>query len=167
MNKDEARLESGVRRPRAKESNSSAALIFVIFGIDVEETRFTHASACGVLFDGGEVDNVQAIAVVGLVEEAIEDVLIVVDGAGFAGVIPSIYGLLKITNVEDMRGRQTLSHWANLGVTFVELVVHEQIFLVHLVVDDTEKECQHLAFHPSTGRYLPLVNVLSTREGCD
>jgi hypothetical protein len=37
-------------------------------------------------------------------------------------------------------GWQTLSHRTNFGVTLVEFVVHEEILLVHFVVDDTERK---------------------------
>jgi hypothetical protein len=137
VDEDEARLESGVRGPRTEESDGSAALVFVIFWVYVKEACFTHACACGILGDRRRVDDVQAIAVVGLVEEAVENVLVVVNGAGPTSVVSGVHWVLEIADVEDVGGWQTLGHWANLGVTLVELVVHEEVLLIHLVVDNT------------------------------
>jgi hypothetical protein len=148
VNKNEARLEAGVRGPGTEESDGSAALILIIFGVHVDETCFTHACASGILRDRGRVDYVQAVTVVGLVEKAIEDVLVVVDGASSASVVPGVHGVLEIADVEDVGGWQTLGHRANLGVTLIKLVVHEEVLLVHFVVDNT------------------LMDVLSTGEGC-
>jgi len=149
VDENEARLESSVRGPGTEESDCSTALIFIIFGVHIDEACLTHALTGGILRDGGGIDDVQAVAIVGLVEKAIEDVLVVVDGASPTGVVSGVHGVLEIANVEDVGGRQTLGHRADLGVTLVELVVHEEVLLVHLVVDNT------------------LVNVLSTGEGCD
>jgi hypothetical protein len=46
-----------------------------------------------------------------------------------------------------MSGGQALRHWSNLGVTLVEFIVHEDVLLIHDIVDNT------------------LVDVLSSREG--
>ena len=140
VDENEARLESSVRGPGTEESDRSAALVFVILWVYIEKACFTHACTCRILLDRGGVDNVQAVAVVGLVEEAIKNVLVVVNGAGPASVVSGVHGVLEIADIEDVSGWQTLSHRANFGVTLVEFVVHEEILLVHFVVDDTERK---------------------------
>lgn len=103
VDEDEAGLKLGVGRPGAEESNGSTALVLVIFGVDVEEARLAHAGASGVVLDGGDVDDVEAVAVVGLIKVAVDDVLVVVNGAGLSSVVSGVYGLLKRANVEDVR----------------------------------------------------------------
>lgn len=144
VHENEARLEPSVRGPGTKESDGAAAFVFVIFWVHIEEACFTHACACGVLFDTGRIDDVQAVAVVGLIKKAIENVLVVVNRASPAGVVSGVHGVLKIADVEDMGGWQTLGHWFNLGVTLVEFVIHEEVLLVHFVVDNAAEEYQQL-----------------------
>src|SRR5687768_3583016 len=62
MHHDEAGLEHGIRGPRAKESDGTATLLLVIFGVDVEEAGLADAVTRGILGDGADVPNVEAIA---------------------------------------------------------------------------------------------------------
>lgn len=52
---------------------------FLLLRTYVEETSFADAVAAGVLGHGANVPDVEAVAVVGLVEETVKDVLVVVD----------------------------------------------------------------------------------------
>lgn len=81
---DEAGLEHGVGRPGAEEGDDAATLELVVLGVDVEEAGLADAVTGGVLCDGADVPDIEAVAVVGLVEHVVLDVLVVINGAELA-----------------------------------------------------------------------------------
>jgi hypothetical protein len=149
VDEDEPRLEVRVRRPGTKEGNGSATLVLVILGVDIEKACLTDAGTRRVFGDTADVEHVQAVTVVGLVQVVVDNVLVVVDGSSLASIVSSVLGVLEVANVENVGGGETLGHRTNLGITLIELIVHEEILLPCLVVYNT------------------LVNVLSAREVCN
>lgn len=135
VDEDETRGELGVGVPGAEESDGAAAFVLVIFRVDVEEAGFADGAAGGVFSDGASVPDVEAVAVVGLVEVAVYHVLIVIDGASSAGEVAAVEGIFEIADVEDVCRWETLGHGAYVGVSLVEFVVEEEIFLPSAVVD--------------------------------
>lgn len=135
VHEDEAGLEVGVRGPRAQESNSAATLILVVFGVDVEEAGLADTAASGVRGDGVDVQDVESVAIVGLVEVVVYNVLVVVDASALALVVARVEGILQVADVEDVSGRQTLGHRSHLCIALVEFVVEEEVLLPRDVVD--------------------------------
>lgn len=131
VDEDEARLEVGVRGPGAEEGDDTTTWELVILGVDVKITRFTHVATAGVLGNVADVPHVEAVAVVGLVQVAVYNVVVVVDGALAASKVASVHGVLQITDVEDVRAGKALTHGAalDLGVSLIKLVVDEDEFL--------------------------------------
>lgn len=111
--------------------------MLVVFGIDIKEASFADAVAARVFGDRANVEDGETDAVVGLVAVAIDDVLVVVDGAAFAFVVTGVKGVLEVADVEDVCGWEALGHGTDFCVALVELVVEEDIFLPCFVVDDT------------------------------
>ena len=60
-----------------------------------------------------------------------------IDGAALALEVTAVMRVLQVADVEDVRGGQALRHGTDFGVALVELVVHEQVLLVHNIVDST------------------------------
>ena len=173
VNEDKTRLEARVRRPGAKESNSAASLVFVVLWIHVEEASLTHPRASRIIPHGGDINYIEAVAIVGLVKIAVEDVLVVVDRPGLSGIVASVHRVLEVANVKDVSGGQTLCHWTDMRVAFIKLVIcrkrrvqvsgiswtpggflsspltHEEVLLVHYIVHGT------------------LMDILRAREGRD
>ena len=79
------------------------------------------------------------LTVVGLVVVAVDDVLVVVDGSALPFEFAAVVRVLEVADVEDVRGGEPLGHWADLCVALVELVVDEEVLLVHFVVDNAER----------------------------
>ena len=85
-------FEVWVEGPGALEFNGSAAGLRVGFRVDVEEGDFADVVAGGVGGDGGDVVDAEAGGVGGLVVDSVDDVLVVVDGAGGAFVEAGLWG---------------------------------------------------------------------------
>lgn len=73
-------LEVWVRTPRAQELDHTVRC--VILGVTVEEACLVNVGACRVLWQAAHVDDAQTAAVIRLVGEAVNDILVVVDGFG-------------------------------------------------------------------------------------
>lgn len=124
--------------PGAEEGYGAAALVLVVFWVDVEEAGLADAASAWILGDGASVPYVETVAVVGLVEVAVNHVLVVVDGTGSASEVATVEGVLQVADVEDVGGWQTLSgrQWS-ICITLIELVVEEDVLLPCVVVHDT------------------------------
>jgi hypothetical protein len=70
--------------------------------VDVEEGYLADRVARGVLRDGGNIVDAKACAVVGLVDKAILDVLIVIHGADGALVYTGVFRVLEVADVLKM-----------------------------------------------------------------
>lgn len=77
-NNNMATLEVGIHRPRAVKRRLATNLI--ILGPHIKEGRLLKQRAGVILVNGRDVDDAQPRAVVGLVRQAVDDVLVVVDG---------------------------------------------------------------------------------------
>lgn len=75
-------LEVRVDRPSAIELVVVALRSSIILRVAIEETHLAEAGAIRLLSDGGDIDDTQTRAVVRLVAEAVDDVLVVIDGLG-------------------------------------------------------------------------------------
>lgn len=67
--------------PRAYKFRQTSTRLIVIFRVNVKERDFLHLGTVFFVRDGGDVEDAETGAVVGLVGEAVVDVLVVVDGA--------------------------------------------------------------------------------------
>lgn len=137
VHEDESRLEACVRGPRTQERDCAAALKLVVFGVNVEEASLADIVTTGVLGDAADIQDIEAITVVGLVVVAVEDVLVVIDGAAGALVVAGVVRVFEIADVDDVGSGKTLGHGTNFGVALVELVVEEDVLLPCSVVDDS------------------------------
>lgn len=99
----------------------------------IEKTDLLNRATSGVLGNAGDVDNAETGAVVSLVGETVDDVLVVVDGAGRALEVAGVDGLLEVGDVEDVGGGVAVGGGAD-GVNLIEFVVEEEI--AHGRVDD-------------------------------
>jgi hypothetical protein len=70
--------------------------------VTIEETRLDDVAAGWVLRDAADVDDAQAAAVVGLVGQAGDGVLVVVDGLGGRLVIARVVGSEEVGDVEEV-----------------------------------------------------------------
>lgn len=68
-----------------------------------------------------------------LVIISIHDVLVVVNRAGVALIVPRQLGRLEVADVEDVRNGQLAGSWALYPVALVKLVVKYEEFLVHYI----------------------------------
>lgn len=100
----------------------------------VQPGDFTDRVAGRIAGDGTDVEYPQAGAVVGLVVETIDDVLVMVDGLDLRAVDTRVLGVLQVTNVPDVGDRVPRSGRANTPL-LVELVVKNEELLVLRVQD--------------------------------
>jgi hypothetical protein len=80
VDEDVTRLEVCVRAPGSEELDNTTTLNAVILWVDIDPSNFADRGAGRVRGDGGQVKDAQTSTIVGLVYEAINDVLVVVDG---------------------------------------------------------------------------------------
>lgn len=101
VDQDQAGLEAGVRVPRADEVNNATAEEVVVLGVGVEVGNLADTLAGRVLGHRGNVVNAHAGAVVGLVDQVAENILVVVNAAVGSLVETGLLGSLEVTNVPD------------------------------------------------------------------
>ncbi|KAI9155668.1 aldehyde dehydrogenase [Paramyrothecium foliicola] len=155
VDEDVAGLEVGVRAPGAEELDDTAALGGIVLGVDVDPGDLADTGTGGVGGNGAEVEDAQAGAIVGLVYEVVDDVLVVVDGLDLGLVGAGLLGVLEVTDVPDaghllaflaclQRNQRIFSDLQGNGVALgggavatllVELVVEDQELLVVDVED--------------------------------
>ena len=128
VDEDIAGREAGIVAPGADEVDDAAVGQVVVLGVDVEEGDFLDAGAGGVRGDGAHVEHAQARAVVALVAEPVEDVLVVVDRVGLGLVDTRLLRVFQVRDVEDVRHREAVGGRARV-VFLVELVVDQQVGL--------------------------------------
>lgn len=80
VDEDVTRLEVCVRAPGSQELDNTTTLNTVILWVDIDPSNFADRGASRVRGDGSQVKDAQTSTIVRLVYEAINDVLIVVDG---------------------------------------------------------------------------------------
>lgn len=122
-----AALEVGIHRPRPVKRRLATNLI--IFGMHVKEGRLLKQRAGVILVNGRDIYDAQPGAVVGLVRQAIDDVLVVVDGLLRALVNAAEDGVRQVLDVDDVRRRVLVLRRARL-LLLVELVVEEEVLVV-------------------------------------
>lgn len=103
-----------------------------ILRVAIKEANLLDGITAGVTGNAGDIDDTKSRAVVGLVGETIDDVLVVVDGAGRALEETSVDGSFEIGDVEDVGGGVAVRGRTDLFL-LVELVVEKEIF--HGLID--------------------------------
>lgn len=68
-----------------------------------------------------------------LVVISINDVLVVVDRASVALVIPCQLGRLEVADVKDVRDGQLAGSWALYPIALVELIIKYEKLLIHYI----------------------------------
>lgn len=101
----------------------------VIIGVDIKESCLFKQSTSVILSDGGNVDDAEAGAIVGLVGEAVDDVLVVVDGLDRRLVDSTEDGPGEVLDVDDVGGGVLVSSRAS-HLLLIELVIEEQVLVV-------------------------------------
>lgn len=122
-----ATLEERVHRPRPVECRLPTNL--VILGPDIKEAYLLKQRTAVVLVNRGDVHDTEPRAVVGLVREALDDILVVVDGPLRALVDTAEDGVCQVLDVNDVRGRVLVLCRACL-LLLVEFVVKEKVLVV-------------------------------------
>jgi hypothetical protein len=100
----------------------------IILGVDIEKADFLEACTGGVLGDRADIDDAKTAAIVGLVGETIDDVLVVVDRADGRLVGTGVLGGGEALDVKDVGGGVAIGSLAG-AVHLVELVVEEEVLL--------------------------------------
>lgn len=120
-------LEPRVDGPGTVELSSTTLVI--ILGVDVEEGKLLKLGASGVSSDGANINDTETRAVVGLVGDAVNDVLVVVDGSDRALVDTLEDRLGQVDSVDDVGGGVLVRSRAGL-LLLVKLIVKEDVALV-------------------------------------
>lgn len=120
-------LKVGVDGPGTVKGGLAANL--VVLGVDVEIGHLLKTGARIILVDGGDVDDARTRAVVCLPRQAVDNILVVVDGALGAFVHAPEYGVGQILNVDNVGGGMLVGSRAGL-VLLVELVVQQQVAVI-------------------------------------
>lgn len=128
VDEDVAGLEEGVVAPGADELEGAAVGLVVVLGVDVEEAELLDEAAGGVLGEGADVDDAQAGAVVGLVGDAVDDELVVVDAVGLGLVHARLLGVLEVADVPEVGDGVAVGGGAD-AVVLVVLVVEDEELL--------------------------------------
>lgn len=123
VQQDVSALEIWVHAPAAEECDLTALL--VILGVAVEETGLLEQLAAGLAVHGADIDNAETAAVVGLVGEAVEDVLVVVDGLDGGLVGAGEFRFAEVLDVKDVGSGVAVGSSAGL-VHLIELIVEEE-----------------------------------------
>lgn len=124
VQEDVAALEVRINAPASKKLNR--ATFGIISRVAVKEADLFELRTSGILFDGSDIHDAEATAVVGLVREAFEHVLVVVDGFDGRLVNPGMLGFSKIADIEDISCSMPVGGLPSL-VQLVELVIKQQI----------------------------------------
>ena len=113
--------------PRSNEGDS--ALARIVLGVDVEERLRSHALARGILLDRADVVHPDAVAVVGLVRKAVDNVQVVVDALLVGGPeVACVLGVLQVGEVGDVGHGAAGGGCAGL-VLLVQLVVEQDVLV--------------------------------------
>lgn len=132
VNEDEAGLEIRVRGPGAVEINKTAAGKVVVLGVDVEVGNFADRVAGGVGGDRGDIIDADTSGIVGLVGEAVNDVLVVVNSSHRGLVKTSVLGSFEGGDVPNVGHGVAVCCGAD-GLFLIVLVVHKEVLLPVLV----------------------------------
>lgn len=129
VDKNVSALEPGVNGPGTVEGRLATG--GVILGVNIKKAQLLELGTSGVGGDGGNVDNAQTRAVIGLVGDAVHDILVVVDGLDGALVQAAELGLGQVRNVDNVGGGVLVSGGAVL-VALILFVVQQQV--LHVLV---------------------------------
>lgn len=99
-------------------------------------TYLAHAVTRRVGGDGADVVDTETGHVVGLPDETVLDVLVVVDGGDGSLVETSLLGVLEVTDVPDV-GHRVLVLSRAVGTELINLVIHDEKLLPLSVEDPT------------------------------
>ena len=122
-----ARSEVRVDGPGTVELGLATDLI--VIGVDVEESSLLEQGTGVIVVDGGNVDDAETRAVVGLVGEAVDDVLVVVNALLGALVDAAEDGVGEVLDIDDVGGGVLVLSGASL-LLLVELVIEQQVLVV-------------------------------------
>lgn len=121
---DEAGWEERVMAPSADKLDAAAAGQRVVLGVDVEVTELGDAGSTLVGLERGDVNHVQAGAVVALVRDAVDDVLVVVNTLGvLVAEVAREDGRLERGDVPKVRDREAVCTGASRVVLIVLVVL--------------------------------------------
>ena len=101
--------------PAAVHVGDATAVLHVVLGVDVEVGNLADGVAGGVGGDGGDVVDAEAGHVVGLPDEAVLDVLVVVDGGDGSWKIMVSMGLWLDWNKSSTHPCRDQSAWGSRG----------------------------------------------------
>lgn len=122
-------------RPGASERHVAAAGLGIVIGEDVEEGNLLDTLAGRVAGHGGDVENAETSAVVGLEGQAVVHVLIVVDGTNRGLVDTGLLWCAEVTDVPDISGREAVRGRSS-AIFLIQLVIKQEVLLVVGVEDD-------------------------------
>lgn len=120
-------LEPRVHGPGTVELSSTALVI--ILGVDIEEGKLLKLGASRVGGDGANINNTEARAVVSLVGNAVNDILVVVDGSNRALVDAFEDRLGQVDSIDNVGGGVLVRGRAGL-LLLVKLIVKQDVALV-------------------------------------
>ena len=98
----------------------------IVFGVTVEEPNFLEVGAIWVACGRADVHDAKATAIVGLVGETVQHILVVIDGLDRGLVEAGVHRLLERGDVENIRRRVVVCSRADL-VYFIKLIVKEEV----------------------------------------
>ena len=124
VQQDISALEVRVHTPGADKLDHTANRI--VLGMTIEETNFLEPGTVRMTCSRADVHDAKTAAIVGLVGESVNDVLVVVDGLDRGLVKAGIHGLLQRGDVKDVGCRVVVSSRADL-IHLIKLVVKEQV----------------------------------------
>lgn len=133
----EGEVRPGTRVPE----RITATRLGIVTGVDVKVGDFLDLGAVGELGDGRDVEDAETGLVVGLEGEAVVDELVVVDHAGGGLVVAGDLGGFEVLDVPDVGdcvtvlGGRADGGAVGVDLALVELVVHDDVSLPHLVGD--------------------------------
>ena len=129
VDEDVAGLEEGIAGPGAEELDDAATLKAIILGVNVNPGHLADGLACGVLGDGANIEDTETSTVIGLVDETVDNILVMIDCLDLGLVLSSLLGLLKVADVPNVCNRVPRHGWA-CSSDLVELVVKYEELLV-------------------------------------
>ena len=106
----------------------------IIFRVNVKVSDFLDVAASRIARDATDVVHAKACCVVGLIDETVVDILIVVDGFLLGLVEAGVDRLFEIADVEDVGDGELLSCGTG-AVFFFEFVIKDKVFLPIAIED--------------------------------
>lgn len=129
VDEDVTRLEVGIAGPGADEGGKTVADFSVILGVNVDEGGLANIASSGVLGDRAGVENAETSTVIGLVDEVIDNVLVVIDGLDLGLVETGLLGVLEVADIPNIGDRESV-FGGSVPTDLIKLVIEDEEFLV-------------------------------------